>query len=81
MKTSKASSVYYFALGEILKEKGLTKNAARIKYGFDNPGNGYISKTGFQTLCHVPLQIKLRTLTIICNAMGLTPGELWREKL
>lgn len=80
MQVMKKTKAFYFALGEILEDLNLSQVAARKKYGFDRPGPGYISKTGFQGLCNRPLQISERMINILCNGMGITPADLWRER-
>jgi DNA-binding Xre family transcriptional regulator len=73
-------NLYFFALGDILKEKNLNQVEARKKYGFARQGAGYISRTGFVRLCNRPKQIKMETLSLICAAMNLTPAELFRPE-
>ena len=71
---------YYFALGDVLKDLGLSQVAARREYKFDHKGNGYISHTGFVRLCNRPQQVKTRTVSILCNAMNIKPATLWRQE-
>jgi hypothetical protein len=71
---------YYFALGDILEDRGMKQTEARREFGFDQHGPGYISKTGFQGLCSRPRQVSEKKLNILCNAMNLTPGELWKSR-
>jgi len=79
IQTMKTRKSFYFALGDMLRDLGLSQVAARKKYGFDKPGPGYISKTGFQKLCNRPRQITEKTLNVVCNGIGITPADLWRE--
>lgn len=78
MKQINNRVVYYFGLGDLLKDLGLSQVEARKKFGFDQPGPGYISKTGFQKLCNKPRQITIDILNVICNQMKVTPVELWK---
>ena len=74
------SKIYYFALGDVLKEQGLNQAEARRKYKFDKKGPGYISRTGFLKLCNRPKQIKFEMLSLICNSMAMKPEELIRMR-
>jgi hypothetical protein len=75
-----AEKTFFFALGDILKEMGLSQADARRKFKFDRKGPGYISRTGFLKLCNRPKQIKFEMLTLICNAMGLKPEDVIRKR-
>ena len=69
---------YYFALGALLKDLKLSQAEARRRYGFSRKGRRYISKTNLHLLCSGRTSPRDKTLNIICNAMGVTPGDLWR---
>jgi Cro/C1-type HTH DNA-binding domain len=70
---------YYFSLGDHLKSIGITQVEARKRYGFVRRGKNYISRTNFQALCNRQSP-RGKTLNILCNAMGVTPADLWRAE-
>lgn len=67
---------YYFAIREVLSDLGCTPVQGYHKY-FE----GRLSRQSIFNLCRqTPVMIRAKTQDIICDALGLTPSDLWREK-
>ncbi len=69
---------YYFALGDVLKDLNITPPQAQKRYFADK--KNYLSRQTLYSLCvKPPMMIRTATQDKICNAIGITPADLWRE--
>ena len=68
-KAGDKKPVVRFVLDKILKNQGMNKSTAAEKIG--------LSKTAIYNLTSVPNAVRMDTLTKICEALDLTPGDLF----